>query len=227
MKPYLQSKKYMQGEVIMDKYIEPDFTRSVVVIIDMQNDFVLPNAISEIPGSYEVISNILKILNKARNNNIEIIHVIRLYEPNGLNVDICRRTIIQNGTKIVCPYTNGADIVAELKPNKQQLNFNQLLAGEIQNISEKEWVIYKPRWGAFYKTKLEEFLLSKNLNTLIFIGCNFPNCPRASIYEASARDFKIVLGIDAISQIYPKGLEEMKNIGVSLMTTKEIIDNFN
>jgi hypothetical protein len=42
------------------------------------------------------------------------------------------------------------------------------------------------------------------------------------IYEASERDFRIVLVKDAISQLYPKGEEEMKNIGVCLLTTHEI-----
>ena len=33
----------------------------------------------------------------------------------------------------------------------------------------------------------------------MFCGCNFPNCPRTSIYEASERDFRVVLARDAIS----------------------------
>ena len=82
--------------------------------------------------------------------------------------------------------------------------------------------MYKPRWGAFYGTKLEEFLKEQGKNTLVFSGCNFPNCPRTSIYEASERDFRIVLVKDAISQLYPKGEDEMSNIGVSMLTTNTI-----
>ncbi|NUK47976.1 isochorismatase family protein, partial [Prosthecochloris sp. DSM 1685] len=58
--------------------------------------------------------------------------------------------------------------------------------------------------------------------TLVFSGCNYPNCPRASIYEASERDFRVVLAKDAMSQLYPKGEEEMKNIGVTLLETNEV-----
>jgi len=82
--------------------------------------------------------------------------------------------------------------------------------------------MYKPRWGAFYKTHLEEFLKEHDKDTIVFSGCNFPNCPRTSIYEASERDFRIVLVKDAISQLYPKGEKEMKNIGVSLLAVNEI-----
>ena len=56
----------------------------------------------------------------------------------------------------------------------------------------------------------------------MFSGCNYPNCPRTSIYEASERDFRVVLVKDAVSQLYPKGEEEMKNIGVSLQETNDI-----
>jgi hypothetical protein len=54
-------------------------------------------------------------------------------------------------------------------------------------------------------------------------GCNFPNCPRTTIYEASERDFKIVLAKDATSGIYAIGLQELRNIGVSVMSTEECL----
>jgi hypothetical protein len=38
------------------------------------------------------------------------------------------------------------------------------------------------------------------------------------------RDFRIVLVTDAVSGVYEKGLEELRNIDVSLMTTAECID---
>lgn len=42
----------------------------------------------------------------------------------------------------------------------------------------------------------------------MFAGCNFPNCPRTSIYEASERDFRTVLVRDAISGLYERGEHE-------------------
>ncbi len=82
--------------------------------------------------------------------------------------------------------------------------------------------MYKPRWGAFYNTPLESYLNRLGVDTLVFVGCNFPNCPRTSIYEASERDFKVVLVEDAISGLYAKGKEEMLNIGVQV-TKAEIV----
>jgi hypothetical protein len=53
-------------------------------------------------------------------------------------------------------------------------------------------------------------------------GCNFPNCPRTSIYEASERDFRIVLARDAISGLYERGEHELVGIGVHLMSSSEV-----
>jgi nicotinamidase-related amidase len=99
--------------------------------------------------------------------------------------------------------------------------------GKIQEIGKHEVVIYKPRWGAFYNTPLESHLNKLGVDTLVFAGCNFPNCPRTSIYEASERDFKVVLVEDAISGLYPKGKAEMLNIGVQVLKAeaiKKVID---
>jgi isochorismate hydrolase len=104
------------------------------------------------------------------------------------------------------------------------LDSSLLLSGQLQQIGTMEWIMYKPRWGAFYNTLLEKHLLHNlDVNTVVVCGCNFPNCPRTTIYEASERDFRIILAKDATSLIYNIGLQELENIGVLLMNTDECI----
>jgi hypothetical protein len=38
----------------------------------------------------------------------------------------------------------------------------------------------------------EDLLRKLEVTTLTFVGCNFPNCPRTSIYEATERDLRVV-----------------------------------
>ncbi|GBF76196.1 putative isochorismatase [Paenibacillus sp. 598K] len=129
---------------------------------------------------------------------------------------------------MVLPGSDGAELVDELKPSERsRLDDQLLLDGFFQQLGEHDWAMYKPRWGAFYQTRLEEFLIERKIDTLIFAGCNFPNCPRTSMYEASERDFRVVMTEDAISGVYDKGMEEMKNIGVSILSSKEIIKQIN
>lgn len=212
----------------MDKYTKPNLRKSAIITIDTQNDFSLPGAVAEIKGTSEVIPNMTKILDACRRKEIPIIHVIRIYKEDGSNVDLCRRELIESGTDIVKPGSMGADLVHDIKPAKSEdLNYQDLLSGAIQQIGALEWVIYKPRWGAFYHTRLESFLKEQEVDTVIFIGCNFPNCPRTSIYEASERDFKVIMVEDAISGVYDKGIEELRNIGVHVCTTDQLKEELN
>lgn len=206
------------------KYTEPHFANSALITIDTQNDFTLDGAPAQIKGTDEVIPNMVRLLGAYRRKDALIIHVIRLYVPDGSNVDLCRKQAIEEGKEIVAPGSEGAELVSELKPDPSaKINATELLSGELQNIAPNEYVMYKSRWGAFYGTRLEEFLKERNLDTLVFSGCNYPNCPRTSIYEASERDFRVVLAKDAVSQLYPRGEEEMGNIGVGLLSTEEIV----
>lgn len=207
----------------MDKYTEPHFSNSALITIDTQNDFTLDDAPAYIPGTKEVIPNMTHLLDVFRKNKLPVIHIIRLYNTDGSNVELCRKQIIEDGTAMVAPGSKGAELVEALKPDSSvALNSDELLSGDLQQIGNNEYVLYKPRWGAFYNTRLEQFLREKGVDTLMFCGCNYPNCPRTSIYEASERDFRVVLVKDAISQLYPKGEDEMNNIGVNLMTTSYI-----
>jgi len=150
--------------------------------------------------------------------------MVRLYLADGSNVDLCRRADIESGRSIVRPGTAGADLSASFKTARtKSLRYKELLRGTIQLVAPSEWVLYKPRWDAFYGTKLEEFLKSLEINTLIFTGCNFPNCPRTSMYEASERDFKLVVPKDAISGIYRRGIDEAKNIGAAIFSTDKLV----
>jgi len=205
-----------------DKYIEPDAQHCALIVIDVQKDFALKGAPAEISGTLQAVPNIQRILNHHRKLKLPIIHVIRLYQMDGSNVDLCRKKTIENGKQMVIVGSNGAELVDELKPSPEiKLNSNLLLSGSFQKVGEREWIMYKPRWSAFYKTELEKHLHNLGINTVVVCGCNFPNCPRTTIYEASERDFKIIMIKDATSALYDKAILELKNIGISIKDTDE------
>jgi nicotinamidase-related amidase len=49
------------------------------------------------------------------------------------------------------------------------------------------------------------------------------SCPRTSIYQASERDYKVVLVQDAVSGLYPQGLVETERIGVLIMESSDVL----
>lgn len=208
----------------MDAYTKPDWFRSVLLTIDVQRDFIIPGTPAFIRGTSEIVPRLQRLVTAYRSASLPIIHVIRLYLADGSNVDLCRRARIEGGARIAEPGTEGSQIVKELLPSTSiNLDSESLLRGELQAVGDQEWIMYKPRWGAFYKTRLEGHLRELSVNTVVFSGCNFPNCPRTSIYEASERDFRVVLVRDAVSDLYDRGIEELQGIGVASLTTEECV----
>jgi nicotinamidase-related amidase len=205
----------------MTKYTEPDFRSFAAITIDTQRD-TLDGQPLEIPGTSAALPNIKMVLDACRRKKRPIVHIVRIYKKDGSNVDLCRKEAVENGAQILLEESPGCQPASEMFPAPVILDSTLLLSGGIQEIGGNEVVIYKPRWGAFYRTPLESHLTRLGVDTLVFMGCNFPNCPRTSIYEASERDFKIVLVEDAISGLYPKGKEEMRNIGVHLMKSEAV-----
>jgi nicotinamidase-related amidase len=212
---------------MVDKFTSADWRNAALLTIDTQNDFTLPNSSFAITGTFEIVPKMSQVLHAFRTVHKPIIHVIRIYNSDGSNVDLCRRrAIAELANKLVIAGTQGAELVNELKPSsssKVTLDTELLLQGKIQQVASKEWIMYKPRWGAFYATPLEKHLHELRINTVVICGCNFPNCPRTTVYEASERDFRVVLISDATSNVYERGLQELDNIGVELMTSDDCI----
>jgi nicotinamidase-related amidase len=155
-----------------------------------------------------------------------IVHVVRLYRRDGSNVDICRRSMVEAGAEILAPGSSGSQLAPEIVEHPSfELEADELLEGRLQQVGPGEVVIYKPRWGAFFETPLDDHLRRQGVSTIVFCGCNFPNCPRTSIYEASERDFRVVLAEDAVSGLYAKGRDELERIGVQLMSTAEVVES--
>src|SRR5262249_38760584 len=161
----------------------------------------------------EAIPAMAKLAALFREHNLPIIHVVRLYKPDGANVDLVRRHAVELGARVVIPGSPGSQPAPELLPAEVALDHEALLDGRLQEVGPGEHVMYKPRWGAFYGTELDPHLRALGVDTLVFAGCNFPNCPRTSMYEASERDFRIVLVADAVSGVYERGAEECRRIG--------------
>jgi nicotinamidase-related amidase len=201
----------------MNRYTQPHWDRSALLTIDTQRD-TLAGQPFEIPGTGEILPAMRRAIVAARKAGRPIVHIVRLYFPDGSNVDPCRRALVESGWHPVAPGAPGSELAPELLPSPEvRLDPKRLLAGEVQTLGPKEVAIYKPRWGAFYRTPLEEYLKSLRVDTLVFSGCNYPNCPRTSIYEASERDYRLVLLTDAVSRLDERGKEEMTGIGVVLL----------
>ncbi|MCL9759475.1 cysteine hydrolase family protein [Frankia sp. AiPa1] len=195
-----------------------------LLVIDVQNDFSLRSSPHAVPGTDELVPTIGRVVSGFRAAGLPLIHVVRLYLADGSNADLCRRPLLTSGVPLVRPGTEGSQVRTELQPSPPfTLDHESLLAGSLQPVGPNEWVMYKPRWGAFFATELEAHLRTLGVETVTTVGANFPNCPRTTIYEASERDFKLVIVADALSRAYPQGLDECAGIGARILVTDELL----
>jgi nicotinamidase-related amidase len=132
----------------MNRYVAPDWPNAALLTIDVQRDFALPGAPAEIPGTAEAAPRMGRLAGAFRRAGRPILHVVRLYLPDGSNADLCRRDVLERGERIVLPGSDGAELLDELKPSPAtRLDAGKLLAGGLQELATDEWAMHKPRWG--------------------------------------------------------------------------------
>jgi nicotinamidase-related amidase len=208
----------------MDVHVRPLFDSAALITIDVQIDALDGGPLS-FASPAAVMPNLRQIVRAFRAADRPIVHAVRIYRSDGSNVDLCRQTSIETGHRMLLAETDGCELVDDLKPDTTaRLDCGYLLAGGLQTLAPGEVVMYKPRWGAFFDTHLLEHLQALNVSTVVVVGCNYPNCPRATIYEASERDFRIVAVSDAISRFDERAAQELADIGVAAMTADEVIE---
>jgi len=166
-----------------------------LMVIDMQNDFVLEGAIMEVPEAKNQISPIKKLIEKCRELDVPVIYTVHETDPALCPQEIAAFPHLINGG--MRKGTKGVEVIDELKP-------------EIG-----EHVIHKHRFSAFYQTELElvlrNFSKESLIDTLIICGTVSNICCEATARDAFYRDYKVVFGSDICSALTPAAHEATVN----------------
>ncbi|GAB2642002.1 isochorismatase family cysteine hydrolase [Prescottella soli] len=205
----------------LDDNVRPHLNSSALLVIDMQNDFADDGAYP-VAGTAAIVPGLRTLIDAYRGTGRPIVHVVRLYDD---DVDRVRRTAItRDNAPIVRPGTPGSQILGGLlPPGAPPLEPNLLTAGNFQTVGPHEAVMWKPRWSAFHRTDLDAHLQRAAIDTVVVAGCNFPNCPRATMFDASSLDYRVVLATDATSRATPDRVADARSIGVAPLTVAEIV----
>ena len=104
--------------------------------------------------------------------------------------------------------TKGGEIVDELKP------------------IDGEYLICKRRWSAFFQTELDNLLKRLDVDQVVVTGVQTPNCIRGTVWDANSLDYEVIVLTDgtgaSTSEVHEANLNDMKNIGVKLMTVEAV-----
>lgn len=207
---------------VADPHVVPHFDRAALVVIDAQVDFA-EGGRSPIDGTTAIVPRLATLVAAFRAAGRPIVHIVRLYDRDGDDVDLVRRTLVASGMGPVAPGTPGSQLLDPLRPaGAPHLDHERLVRGEAQHLGPDEAVLWKPRWSAFFRTALDRHLRTRDVDTIVIAGCNFPNCPRATAFDASELDYRTVLAADALSGATADHVVEMQRIGVLAASTDEL-----
>jgi nicotinamidase-related amidase len=123
----------------MSRYTEPEWSKSALITIDTQRD-TLDGQPFEIPGTSAIIRHMTVLLRAFRRANKPIIHIVRLYRPDGSNVDLCRRELVEQGAALVLAGTPGSQLAPGLLPRVGlALDTDVLFPEESRSSGQTKW----------------------------------------------------------------------------------------
>ncbi len=170
-----------------------------LLIIDMQNDFVLTEK-TAVNGAKATIPAIGHAMQVCHEKHIPVFHIIRAYDEKGGNAEIFRKELFQKGRGFCIAGTQGAEIVDDLTPDKN------------------DYVLVKPRFSAFFGTALNTMLREKQITHVLIAGTQYPNCIRATAVDALCHDFFVTVLTDCCSakseEIARANCRDLQNMGI-------------
>lgn len=183
--------------------------RYALLINDMQNDFVLPNGVDVVRGAYETLPVIAHLLSFARRYGFPVFHLVREYRQDGSDIEITRLKGFLNNKKCAVPGTPGCEIVNELTP------------------TQGEYRLVRNRFSAFMQTELDFMLRRLSVQHLFICGTQYPNCVRATAFDAICYGYEVTIVTDATSakteEIAVANILDMENIGINCLELQPIL----
>jgi ureidoacrylate peracid hydrolase len=192
--------------VTLDAKPEPiaiDPARSVVIVVDMENDFAAKGGMFDragvnIAGAQKAIGPTAKVLTAARQAGLKIIYLKMGYSPDlsdlgetdsvnrtrHLKLGVGQKIRAPNGreSRVLIRDTWDTEIVPELKPQPSDI------------------VIYKTRFSGFYQTDLDATLKKFGIKYLIVTGVTTSICVESTVRDAMFRDYLCVMLRDCMSE---------------------------
>lgn len=180
--------------------------KPALLIIDMQNDFVLEGKPLRVTGARDVIPKSQAVLAAFRQRGLPVFHVVRVHRADGSDVEITRQELFRRSPFAV-EGTPGAAVIDELSPRKG------------------EYLLRKTRMSAFIGTELDLMLRTLGVTTLFVCGIQTPNCIRTTVFDAIAYNYPVVLIDDAtgasLDEVHRANVRDMQNIGVRVVQVSE------
>jgi nicotinamidase-related amidase len=186
-----------------------DPQHTALLIIDMQNDFVIPGAPVPAPGALEIIPRIAALAGRARAKAVPVLYTQEMHRADGSDFGI----ELEFEPEHCLEGTPGLDIVDGLRPAPG----DRLIRG-------------KRRYDAFLGTDLELVLRAARVENLIVTGVCTDICVSATVQHARNLDFRCFVASDATAGTSPRRHEAallcLEHVFAHVGTASEIMGLF-
>jgi nicotinamidase-related amidase len=189
-----------------------DLTRTALVIIDMQRDFLEPGGFGETLGNdvgrlAPAVPACRRVLDAARSARMLVIHTREGHRPNMADAPPAK---VERGVpsarigcagpmgRILIRGEPGHDIIPELAPLPE------------------EPVLDKPGKGAFYQTDLELMLRNRGIENLLVCGVTTEVCVHTTVREGNDRGYRCVVLGDCCGSYFP----EFHEVGLRMIAAQ-------
>lgn len=176
-----------------------DPARTVMIVVDMQNDFVAEGAKLRSAQAAAMVPLLTETLKACRDQGIRVIYTAHVHRRDGSDMGlyddlyspIADRSSLVDGTA-------GVEIFNDLAP------------------APGEHVIKKHRYSAFFATDLDLILREWGITTVIISGTTTENCCHATARDAMFHNYKVVFLSDAT------GTFDYPDVGQGALSADEV-----
>jgi ureidoacrylate peracid hydrolase len=191
----------------------PDISKSALIIVDMQNDFVhpdgglahrareTPEARIDMPFLMGTIPYVKRLAQAFRNAGRPVIYLAHVLKPDYSDAQFpyWRLRLAPGGNRTHCVQdTWGAQIVDDLKPQ------------------EDEHLVVKKGFGGFSNTPLDTILRNMGVTTCVVSGVTTCVCVSTTVRGGVDHNYRTILVVDAVAEVSRETHEaELKTIGTS------------
>ena len=187
-------------------------SRTALVVIDMQNGFLSPASAQYIDGAAATVPACAAVIQNCRARGIPVFFVIRSYRADGSDVEHTRFESWLKGGKAISPGCPGAidgSMPASFGPEPG------------------DYVLYKPRFSALFRTPLDGMLRRLGVDTLLLAGTTTPNCIRTTAYDALSLEYNVAVLSDCTSSVSEAvqraNLADMARVGVQILSSADYL----
>lgn len=184
---------------------------TALIMIDMQRGFIDPSSPLCIAGAAATVPNCAEAIRFFHENELPVFYAVRHYRADGSDVEKARAKVWEDGGKPL------SDVCCESMSDAFPESFE---------VTERDRVLIKPRFSAFFATSLDLVLRRLGVQTVVLAGTTTPNCIRTSCYDALSLDYDVVVLSDCTSSVsdavQTANLEDMQRAGAKVITLEQL-----